>query len=70
MKKNKKHYWLMSFAYPTIERRIQSGWVDTVMNYSIKESYPVRPVITLVKGTTYSTGDGTATNPYVINMSN
>ena len=67
---SKEHYWLMSPAYPTTERRIQSGWVDTAMNYGIRESYPVRPVITLVKDTTYSTGNGSGTNPYVINMSN
>jgi len=64
------HYWLMSPIYITLSRRIQSGWVDTALNYGLGESYTLRPAISLVKDTTYSRGNGSETNPYVVNMNN
>jgi len=77
MRSSKKRYWtatphsfyrevaLENFVNPT-------GITD---DYSVKErsvvsqQMMVRPAISLVKGTKYSDGDGSMTNPYVVDMS-
>ena len=41
----------------------------TTIDYTDR-SNSIRPVISLVKGTKYSQGDGSMTNPYVVDMSN
>lgn len=63
-------YWLMSPLYPNLSRRIQGGWVDTALNYGIRESYPLRPAISLVKEAKYTAGDGSSTDPYIVDVSN
>ena len=63
-------YWLMSPLYVTLSRRIQNGWVDTALNYGMGESYTLRPAISLVKGTNYTSGDGSTTSPYIVDVGN
>jgi len=43
------------------------GGYDT---YTVSSKQGVRPAISLIKGTKYSSGDGSMTNPYVVDMSN
>lgn len=69
---NGQNYWLMSplnYQNESKVRMVQQGWVDTAQNYSINQSYPLRPAISLVKGTRYSSGNGSTDNPYVVDMS-
>jgi hypothetical protein len=71
------HYWLLSpygVGYHThsnaIEFRLHH--VDTNGNISYYEAglnLYVRPVIALPKSTEYILGDGSTTNPYVVDMS-
>ena len=61
-------YWLASPYYfsnnTAIGRNMDSGqFVSSSLNYSCG----VRPVVSLVSGIVYSSGDGSMANPYVVN---
>lgn len=63
-----QYYWLMTpytfqDNYAFIYRHISSGGI---INGNVVGNYGVRPAISLKAGTTAISGDGTATNPYVI----
>lgn len=61
-----QHFWTMSpYNYPnaTIFYVYSTG---NVINYSVNNEFGVRPVINLRADITISSGDGTATNPYVV----
>ena len=63
-----QNYWLMSPSnfnqYNAIGFYVTS--IGTLNRYFGYLSYGVRPSIVLAKGTRYSSGDGSFTNPYVI----
>ena len=63
-----QYYWFMTpytfqDNYAFIYRHISNGGV---MNGNVVGSYGIRPAISLKAGTTAISGDGTTTNPYVI----
>ena len=61
-------YWLLSPSHSS--ERSYSKEVDPMMGFAesneVSKAYDVRPVISLKPGSTFSSGDGSISNPYVI----
>ena len=62
-------YWTMSPLYNNLEyiRVFPVNTTNNIFNYRVYETYGVRPVINLRNDVTISSGDGTQTNPYIVN---
>ena len=65
-------YWLMTpLSFDTQARVMVVGGAGEVQSIdSVDRTNDVRPMISLKAGTIYSQGDGSKTNPYVVDMSN
>ena len=59
----------MSPLYNNLEyiRVFPVNTTNNIFNYRVYETYGVRPVINLRNDVTISSGDGTQTNPYIVN---
>ena len=70
---NNYYYYLLTpdrnSGYGNRHYSVGANGSVTTIDYTDR-SNSIRPVISLVKGTKYSQGDGSMTNPYVVDMSN
>ena len=73
-RKSTNSIWTMSPSnvdYSLIPWNNQKSGSGSISGTTVTgDSFSLRPVISLIKGTKYSQGDGSMTNPYIVDMSN
>ena len=64
------HFWTISPAYATSDRTARVFYVDSsgdISNTLVNSTFGVRPVLNLSADITFSSGNGTISNPYIVN---
>ena len=69
-RRSERDYWLASPGYIDLSGSFSSSVYSLGSMYSgyLARSFGVRPAVSLVAGTEYSSGDGSMANPYVVKI--